>query len=119
MPEHSIDLGAGNSQPCNMMTGLQCNVTLSFDLSIDQLTTPAVEPGPSNVLHLCPVFDMGPDSEVEGNEEGNDKLEGSGGGDCVCSLALLTLVKLCKMDGKDVGPCQSGTRSWGKYGLLT
>ena len=68
------------------MTGSQCDITLSFDLSIDQSTTPAPEPGPSNVPRLCPVFDMGPDSEVEENDEGNDESEGSGG-DCICFWA--------------------------------
>ena len=77
MPEHNVDLGAGNSQPRNVMTGSQCDFTLSFDLIIDQSTTPAPDPGPLNVLHLCPVFDMGPDREAEENEEGNDELEGS------------------------------------------
>ena len=80
--EHNVNLGVGNGQPRNMMTGSQCNVTLSFDLSIDQSTTPAPDPGPSNVPHLRSVFDMGPDSEVKGNDKGNGEPEGSGG-DCV------------------------------------
>ena len=82
VPEHNVDFGAGSGQPCDVTTGLQCDVTLSFDLSIDQSTTPAPEPGPSNVPRLHPVFEMGPDSEVEENDEGNDEPEGSDG-DCV------------------------------------
>ena len=77
VPGHSVDLGAGN-----VMTGSQCNVTSSFDLSIDQSTTPVPDPGHSNVPRLRPVFDMGPDSEAEENEEGNNEPEGSSG-DCV------------------------------------
>ena len=82
VPEHNVDLGADNGQPRDVMTGSQCDVTSSFDLVIAQSATPAPDPGPSNVLRLRPVFDMGPDSEVEGNDEGNDEPEGSGG-DCV------------------------------------
>ena len=93
MPEHNISLGAGNSQPHDVMTGSQCDITLPFDLSISQSTTPTPEPGPLNVLRLHPVFNMGPDSEVEENYEGNDELEGSGG-DCVCFWADIEL-ELC------------------------
>ena len=50
VPEHNVNLGAGNSQPGDVMTGSQCDVTLSFDLSISQSTTTAPEPGPSDVL---------------------------------------------------------------------
>ena len=46
VPEHNVDLGAGNSQPRDVMTGSQCDVPLTFDLSIDQSTTPAPNPGP-------------------------------------------------------------------------
>ena len=86
VPEHNVSLGAGNGQPRDVMTGSRCDITLPFDLSINQLTTPAPEPGPSNVPRLRPVFDMGPDSEVEENDEGNDEPEGSGG-DCACFRA--------------------------------
>ena len=79
VPEHNVDLGAGNSQLRDVMTGSQCDITSSLDLSIDQSTTPAPEPGPSNVLRLRPVF---PDSEVEKNDEGNDEPDGNGG-NCV------------------------------------
>ena len=82
VPEHNVDLGTGNGQPRDVMMSSQCDITPSFDLGIDQSTTPAPEPGPSNVLRLRPVFDMGPDSEVKENDEGNDEPEGSGG-DCV------------------------------------
>ena len=57
--EHSVDLGAGNGQPRDMMMGSQCNVTLSFDLSINQLAASAPDPGPSNVPCLRSVLDMG------------------------------------------------------------
>jgi len=86
VPEHNVSLGAGNGQPRNVMTGSQCDITLPFDLSIDQSTTPTPEPGPSNAPCLHPVFDMGPDSEVEENDEENGEPEGSGG-DCVCFRA--------------------------------
>jgi len=48
-------------------------------VSIDQPTIPAPKPSPSNVPRLRPVFDLGPDSEAEENDEGNDGPEGSGG----------------------------------------
>ena len=80
--EHYVDPGVGNGQPRDMMTGSQCDVILSFDLSIDASTTSAPDPGPSNVPRLRSVFDMGPDSEVNGNDKGNDEPEGSSG-DCV------------------------------------
>ena len=76
MPEHNVDLGAGNGQPRNVMMGSQCDFTLSFVLIIDQSTTPAPDPGPSNDPRLRPVFDMGPDSEAKENEEGNDERRG-------------------------------------------
>ena len=68
VPEHNVDLAAGNGQSRDVMTGLQCDVTLSFNLSIDQSTTPAPEPGPLDIPCLCRVFNMGPDSAVSGFE---------------------------------------------------
>jgi hypothetical protein len=91
VPEHNVDLGAGNGQPCNVMTDSQCDVTLSCEISTDYSTTPAPDPGPSNVLRLRPVFDMGPDSEVEENDEGDDEPEESGG-DCLRFWADMELV---------------------------
>ena len=46
VPEHNVDLVASNSQPCDVMTGSQCDVTLSFDPVINHQTTPAPDPGP-------------------------------------------------------------------------
>ena len=74
---------------------------MPFDLSIDQLTSPAPEPGPPNVPCLHPVFNMGPDSEVEENDEENDEPEGSGS-DCVCFQADTNLEL---EDNKPLGIC--------------
>jgi len=84
VPVYNADLGADKVQPLNVTMDLQCDNTLLFDLSIDQSTFPAPDPGPSNVPRIHQVFDMGPESEVEEieKEEGNDE-PGDGDGYCI------------------------------------
>jgi len=69
---YDSDLGVGEGQQCDVATGSGCDYTL---FSFDHSTPPALEPGPSNILHLCQVFDLEPDSEVEVNEGPNEELK--------------------------------------------
>ena len=74
MPLDNVDLEAGKDQPT---TGLQEDSTFSFDLHIDQSYSPSLEPGLSQApwLQLHQVFNIGPGTEPEEEEEGEENPE--------------------------------------------
>ena len=65
----NIDSRADEDQPHDVMTGSQDNDILEFDLYMDHQYSPAPELGPSCVSQYCQVFNVGPQSEPESEEE--------------------------------------------------
>ena len=64
-----VDLGTGEDQPHNAMTGSQNHDTFEFGFHIDHTYSPALEPGLLCVLRYCEVFNVTPQSECESEEE--------------------------------------------------
>ena len=63
------DVKAGNDLPHNTAEGFQDDNSFAFDFQIDQLFSSPRKPGPSLVSRAHQVFDMGPDSESDGEED--------------------------------------------------
>ena len=68
----SINLKAGNDQPHDATTGPQDDKTSAFDFHIDQSLSSPLDPGLSHVSPTCHLFDVGPDSEPDGEREGEE-----------------------------------------------
>jgi len=69
VPVDDVNLETGDGQLHNATVGSQDDDTFAFDFQIDQFPSPPREPGLSLVSHTCQVFDVGPESEPDGEEE--------------------------------------------------
>jgi len=69
VPVDNVDLEIGDDQLHDATMGSQDDDTFAFDFQINQLLSPPQEPGLLLVSCTCWVFDVGPDSEPESEEE--------------------------------------------------
>jgi len=69
VPVDDVNLETGDDQLHNTTVGSQDDDTFAFDFQIDQFPSPPWEPGLLLVSCTRQVFDVGPESEPDGEEE--------------------------------------------------